>query len=326
MTIQSNANRNDRLVITFVLAVGVALLGLIVYTVLPWLPGPKPAGVGRLDPAAVAAAHSEVILIDARPVQQYQAGHLPGAVSVSVGDVRDLGMDMLHTPAEVAALLAGRGITPERPVVVYADQIADAAYVGWVLVLLGHPDVQLLDGGIRAWVDHDSGALETAETLSPLAPLPADVWSLWEALDWPETTYIGLARMSNQRRDADLVTVDARPFDERTHTIARPDTIRHATYHVPWTDLVSDDGTTFQNSVVLHQLTHQLPAKRELAVFADDATESALVWWVLYEQGYARTAHFDETFPIWDMLGYPVEQLDLGGVTAAPARIGGGCG
>src|SRR5690625_410286 len=117
---QSNANRNDRLVITFVLAVGVALLGLIVYTVLPWLPGPKPAGVGRLDPAAVAAASSDVILIDARPAQQYMAGHLPGAVSVSVGDVRELSMDRLYSPAEVAELLAGRGVTPERPVVVYA--------------------------------------------------------------------------------------------------------------------------------------------------------------------------------------------------------------
>lgn len=321
----NTAKRNDRIVISFVLAVGLGLLVLIYYTILPWLPGPKPEGVGRLTPAAVAAA-GDLILIDARPTPEYQSGHLPGAVSVSVADIRDMDLDMLYSPSKVAALLAQRGVTPERPVVVYADQIADAAYVGWALVLLGHPDVQLLDGGIRAWTEEFNGPLETTETLSPLEPVAVDVWELASTRSWPETFYIGVNTVNSKRSDANLVTVDARSADTRTHTIARPDNLRHASYHIPWTELVNEDGTAFQNRTVLHQLTQQLPAKRQLAVFADDATESALVWWILYEQGYSNTTHLDDTFVVWDLLGYPVQQLDVGGASNATPRIGGGCG
>ncbi len=319
------AKRNDRIVATFVLAVGLGLLVLIYYTILPWLPGPKPEGVGRLTPAALAA-ESGVILIDARPTHEYRNGHLPGAVSVSVADIRDMDLDMLHSPAKVAALLAERGVTPERPVVVYADQIADAAYVGWALVLLGHPDVQLLDGGIRAWSEEYNGPLETSDTLSPLEPVAVDVWELASSRSWPATVYVDVNTVNSKRSDTDLVTVDARPADARTHTIARPDGLRHVSYHIPWTDLVNEDGTAFQNRMVLHQLTQQLPGKRQLVVFADDATESALVWWVLYEQGYTRAAHLDDTFVVWDLLGYPVQQLDTGSAAAASPRIGGGCG
>jgi thiosulfate/3-mercaptopyruvate sulfurtransferase len=89
----------------------------------------------------------------------WQAGHLPGSLHLDLD--RDLagppgegGRHPLPTPEAFTATLQRLGITPELPVVVYDDmggQLA-AARAWWMLACwAGHPDVRVLDGGLRAW-------------------------------------------------------------------------------------------------------------------------------------------------------------------------------
>ncbi|APE29747.1 sulfurtransferase [Halomonas aestuarii] len=86
--------------------------------------------------------------------------HLPGSYHFDLD--RDLagppgagGRHPLPTPEAFTAVLQRLGITPEQPVVVYDDmggQLA-AARAWWMLdCWAGHPDVRLLDGGLKAWL------------------------------------------------------------------------------------------------------------------------------------------------------------------------------
>ncbi|MCL7941151.1 sulfurtransferase [Halomonas sp. ATCH28] len=86
--------------------------------------------------------------------------HLPGSHHLDLD--RDLagppgegGRHPLPSPAAFTAVVQRLGIRPRQPVVVYDDvggQLA-AARAWWMLACwAGHPDVRLLDGGLRAWL------------------------------------------------------------------------------------------------------------------------------------------------------------------------------
>lgn len=91
----------------------------------------------------------------------WREGHVPGSHHLDLD--RDLagppgagGRHPLPTHKAFTAVIHRLGITPERPLVVYDDrggQLA-AARAWWMLACwAGHPEVRVLDGGLRAWQD-----------------------------------------------------------------------------------------------------------------------------------------------------------------------------
>lgn len=137
---------------------------------------------------AMAAAERSWLLVDCRASLQdpeagrraYREGHLPGAWHADLerdlsapGDPRQ-GRHPLPEAAAFAALLAGWGLSPAHQVVAYdADGGVYAARLWWMLRLLGHRDVAVLDGGLSAWLEV-GGALQTAVPVpvAEAAPLP----------------------------------------------------------------------------------------------------------------------------------------------------------
>jgi thiosulfate/3-mercaptopyruvate sulfurtransferase len=116
--------------------------------------------------AALAAdpAPAERTIVDVRPLTYYngwrfgdepRGGHIPGAVSFPV--------DWLEAVdrVEVARLLAGKRITPDREVIVYGRADDDAARAAAALAEHGVPS-RTLAGGFASWV---GGAARPVERL-----------------------------------------------------------------------------------------------------------------------------------------------------------------
>ena len=89
----------------------------------------------------------------------YAAGHLPGAIHLDLDhDLSDPhgygapGRHPLPSPAAVAATLGLAGIG-DRDLVVAYDDVGGwvAARLWWMLDVLGHDAVRVLDGGLAAW-------------------------------------------------------------------------------------------------------------------------------------------------------------------------------
>ena len=104
----------------------------------------------------------------------YLAGHLPGAVYVSLeDDLSDhsrpgLGRHPLPGGAAVQAAARRWGVRSGQPVVVYDDwNRAGSARAWWVLTASGIPDVRILDGGLPAWTAA-GGALESGPVQRPV--------------------------------------------------------------------------------------------------------------------------------------------------------------
>ncbi|MET0593672.1 MAG: sulfurtransferase [Polyangiaceae bacterium] len=107
-------------------------------------------------------------LKDKRGIDEYRAGHLPGAHYLDVD--RDLsaapspvkpGRHPLPSADAFAAVLARIGVRADSFVVAYDDAGgAQAARLWWLLRYFGHDVGHVLDGGIQAWTA-SGRALET---------------------------------------------------------------------------------------------------------------------------------------------------------------------
>ncbi|MBA2589271.1 MAG: 3-mercaptopyruvate sulfurtransferase [Alphaproteobacteria bacterium] len=120
------------------------------------------------------AAHlGDVRLVDAswympaekrQPAQEFEAGHIPGAVFFDIDTIADHSLDLPHmlpSAGEFSAAAGKLGIGDGESVVVYdGSGIFSAPRVWWTLRAMGHKDVKVLDGGFPKW-KREGRAIET---------------------------------------------------------------------------------------------------------------------------------------------------------------------
>jgi len=87
--------------------------------------------------------------------EDYDNGHIPGAVFFDIDDVCEPGTSLPHmipSPDVFASKIGALGIGDDDRVVVY-DRVglSSAGRAWWMLRMFGHPDVALLDGGLPKW-------------------------------------------------------------------------------------------------------------------------------------------------------------------------------
>ncbi len=101
---------------------------------------------------------------------EFEKGHIPSARFFDLVKAADPKSDLAHTLPSAdhfAAFAASVGAKRDKTVVVYDNTgMAPSARAWWMLVTFGYTDVQVLDGGLRAW-QREGGALEQG-WLSPV--------------------------------------------------------------------------------------------------------------------------------------------------------------
>jgi thiosulfate/3-mercaptopyruvate sulfurtransferase len=116
-------------------------------------------------------------IVDCRPREAYETGHVPGAVhldpetqlSTPTDDPSVGGRHPLPDPHALAAVLSGAGIGPGTFVLAYDDGSGWAARCWWLLRHLGHDTAGTFD--VRAY----AGPLETDEPRFERAPFVARI-------------------------------------------------------------------------------------------------------------------------------------------------------
>ena len=87
--------------------------------------------------------------------QDYDAGHIAGAVFFDINDVAEPGTSLPHmipSAERFAAKMQERGIGNDDRVIVYDTVgLSSAGRAWWMLRLFGHENVALLDGGLPKW-------------------------------------------------------------------------------------------------------------------------------------------------------------------------------
>jgi thiosulfate/3-mercaptopyruvate sulfurtransferase len=98
-----------------------------------------------------SGSDSSTVLIDARPIKRYRAGHLPGAAPffweknlVSAED------PVLKSPEELRKMYAAAGATPGKKIVSYCEVGLQASYAYFIARYLGY-DAAMYDGSYMEW-------------------------------------------------------------------------------------------------------------------------------------------------------------------------------
>jgi thiosulfate/3-mercaptopyruvate sulfurtransferase len=175
----------------------------------------------------------------------YLAGHIPGAVYVSLEEelsdhrLAERGRHPLPSGPDLQAAARRWGLKDNQPVVTYDDwSRAGSARAWWVLTAAGLADVRILDGGLSAWTDA-GGALQSGLT----APVPGDVTIIHDDL------YIGSRAILSAQQISDGMAptlLDARA-PERFRGEAEP--VDPVAGHIPGarnlpsTSVLASDGT-----------------------------------------------------------------------------------
>jgi thiosulfate/3-mercaptopyruvate sulfurtransferase len=97
--------------------------------------------------------------------EDYDRGHIPGAMFFDIDDIAELGTSLPHmipSPELFARKMEGLGIGDDDRVIVYDSAgLSSAGRAWWMLRLYGHHNVALLDGGLPRW-RAEGRPLETA--------------------------------------------------------------------------------------------------------------------------------------------------------------------
>lgn len=138
----------------------------------------SPSTVGQpLISAKDLAAHldkADLRILDIRSPQEYQAGHVPGAVNTPYGAYRGPADNAgaLRPEADLSALFSKAGISKDSYVVVtYAGanptDFGAAARVYWTLKAGGLTQLSILDGGLQAWQSEGQALSTEAPEVAP---------------------------------------------------------------------------------------------------------------------------------------------------------------
>lgn len=102
-------------------------------------------------------------------LEEYLAGHIPGAVFMDLADLVDSGSPIDNTlppPEKFASRMQSLGLGDGSRIVIYDDSAVKTAARAWfMLKLFGAHDVAILDGGIAKWKAEGRPLAEGRETL-----------------------------------------------------------------------------------------------------------------------------------------------------------------
>jgi len=260
--------------------------------------------------------HPDLVVVESdEDVLLYETGHIPGAVKVDWHmDLNDaLTRDYLDGAA-FAGLMAAKGIRRDTTVVFYGDNFNWwAAYALWVFTLFGHPDVRLLDGGRKKWMD------EGRPMTTDVPGRPRSEYPVGERDDAPVRAFRDEV-MAHVRAGGRLVDVRS-PQEYSGELLHMPDYPQEGALrgghipgasNVPWKRAANEDGSFkgVDQLRAIYEGEQGLSPGDDVVAYCRIGERSSHTWFVLHHLlGFPRVRNYDGSWTEWgNLVRAPIER------------------
>jgi len=259
-----------------------------------------------IDSRELGERRGAVTLIDLRPAEDFSLGHIEGSkhldiYGVSLNDSSDVPLNAFLPIFRT--LFGARGVSLDKPVVIYDHESGErAARAVWLLAVLGHPEVKILDGGTQAWTASGKRLVRLTEAPPPADPARAPP----TPHPFKGTPKLDLLanRFDVQRAidDEQSLIVDVRRESEYRGTekrARRAGTIPGAV-HIFWRDHLDDQGA-FRPADEIRDLyvSRGATPDKTIIAFCHGGYRSASTFLALKSLGYPRVRNYVGSWGEW---------------------------
>lgn len=241
-----------------------------------------------INAASAMIGNTDAVLIDVRPREEFDAGHIPSARHLDPNAVAADKSPIdgtLRGVADLEKLLGNVGIAADRRIIFYDDRGGfHAARMLWLMEYLGHRNVALLNGGWTSWLEA-GGAVETQVSAFDL--------SVFQAALSPRRHATAQDVLSH-RGNSDAVLIDVRPtkmFDEGHIPWAA---------NIPWADNLDQDSRFKQVSdLMAHFERHGVTPEHDVIMHCQVGLASSHSYVALRLLGFPRIRVYHRSWAEW---------------------------
>ena len=253
----------------------------------------------------------DAVILDARSVDAYNAGHIPGALNLRWQQFVD-NSNMLLPVKNLESLLGEAGLTRDSRLIVYDDTTASWGASGrlfWMFEYLGCDRVSILNGGWDKWIA-DGNQPQTAANILPektfTALVNSDVTTTRE-------------HIKNRMNDDDFVIIDTRTDEEfngwTLYGEARGGHIPGAV-QIPYGWHFQSDKTLLSYADMKEMYESRgVTTDKEVASYCTIGIRSGFAYFISRLMGYQRTSNYDGSIMDWAAASvdcsacYPMEEM-----------------
>jgi thiosulfate/3-mercaptopyruvate sulfurtransferase len=276
-----------------------------------WAQGFNP--IVSTEDLAAGLSNAKLVVVDIRKVEEYKAGHIPGAINVFYNNWAPGkgGLQNEMPPDDdLADLLSGNGIQTDSLVVVYGktdsgpDRV-NVTRVAWALKYAGVQKISVLSGGLDKWSVREKRTVST-ETIKPRAKAYKGTFNknLLAKKDYV-LSRIGKATIVDTREPAFFMGQQKLPFVAKAGRI--PGAVNLPTMQIfekyPPGEHMETCCWTYKDVAALKNMATGVvgndPAK-EIIVYCDSGRVASAWWFILAEAlGYKNVKIYDGSMEEW---------------------------
>lgn len=268
-------------------------------------------------------ADESVVIVDVREDKHFEGGLIPGALRLPWSEFRYDDVDRnigekFVGPEKAQQVLGKHGITRSDTVVLYdsvkRDGGATASYMFWVLDVLGHGKMMILDGGIDAWKRAGFGlASEPTDRPPMLYQAPSEEIRKWALIDGDDVysrlgdpMYQIIDVRSREEYIGEKGSVDLRG---NALKLGHVPTAVNVDYRSNWVDDVTKKLKSYPD---LQALYRGMDAGKAVIVYCDSGRRGSFAYFVLRVMGVQPVMAYEASWKEWGQPErfYPVEIVE----------------
>lgn len=257
----------------------------------------------------------DIKILDFRKEAFYSEGHIPNALNIWRTDIEDKAYSykgMMAGKSQIEGLFGQLGINSKDQLIIYDDNgLCDASRLWWVLQHYNFTNVQLLNGGMRAWE-------KTGREISIEHPNVTE--TQFKFTGESQINHLASKEDVDNALKNNILLLDTRTTDEYSGKRQKKGASKGgripSSLHIDWAEAINYHGDKRLKSIdELESIYERLNASKQdsIIVYCHSGVRSAHTYFVLTELlGYENVKNYDGSWIEWSSFeDLPFEQDSL---------------